>query len=715
VKKGLVVVESPAKARTIGRILGRNYTVLASLGHIRDLPKSKLGVDVEHGFEPQYVVPKAKSKVVSEIREAATKADAVYLATDPDREGEAISWHLIAAAKLESGGRSLQRVVFHEITSEAVTRAFKNPRDIDMHLVEAQQARRVLDRLVGYKLSPLLWKKVQRGLSAGRVQSVAVRLIVDREREIEAFVAEEFWILRVKLTRPGGQDPFWAKVVALRDGKKLTVGTEAAAVATLSQLVSATYAVADVTTKSVPHKPAAPFTTSTLQQEASRRLRFTASQTMAVAQQLYEGVSLGKGDSVGLITYMRTDSPHLAAGAVSEIRDFIGSEFGPEYVPSRPHRYTSKSKFAQEAHEAIRPTGITNTPERLKAFLDARQLKLYTLIWQRAIASQMSPSVYENVTVSVDAATTGSGGFLLEAVSSRCTFQGFERLYRERSDEAEQGEDEGLQLPELKQGERLAYAGSDKEQKFTQPPARYTEATLVRALEQKGIGRPSTYAPTLSVIQYREYVMKEAGRFRPTKLGLVVNDLLSEHFPRIVDVGFTAKMETQLDDVAQGERDWVSVVSDFYQPFSAELQGAEDRIAHVNVTEPTDEVCPNCGKPMVVRTGRFGRFVACSGYPECKTTKKLSVSTGAHCPECGADIVVKRSKKGKTFYGCSRYPACTFAMPRKPVATPCPKCGKVQVPYGKSKTKCLSCGAVTLVASAAASAEDEEGAQHADA
>jgi len=715
VKKGLVVVESPAKARTIGRILGRNYTVLASLGHIRDLPKSKLGVDVEHGFEPQYVVPKAKSKVVSEIREAAAKADAVYLATDPDREGEAISWHLIAAAKLEAGDRSLQRVVFHEITSEAVTRAFKNPRDIDMRLVEAQQARRVLDRLVGYKLSPLLWKKVQRGLSAGRVQSVAVRLIVDREREIEAFVAEEFWVLRVKLTRLDGRDPFWAKVVASRDGKKLSVGTEAAALATLNQMVTARYTVADVTKKTVPHKPAAPFTTSTLQQEASRRLRFTASQTMAVAQQLYEGVPLGKGDPVGLITYMRTDSPHLATAAVSEIRDFIGTEFGPDYLPSKPHRYTSKSKFAQEAHEAIRPTSVANTPERLKAFLDARQLKLYTLIWQRAIASQMSPSLYENITVAIDAATTGDAGFLLEAASSRCTFQGFEKLYRERSDEAEQGEDEGLQLPDLGKGEGLTHAGSDKEQKFTQPPARYTEASLVKTLEQKGIGRPSTYAPTLSVIQYRDYVAKEAGRFRPTKLGFVVNDLLSEHFPRIVDVGFTANMEAQLDDVAQGERDWVSVVGEFYKPFSTELEGAESRIAHVNVTEPTDEVCPNCGKPMVVRTGRFGRFVACSGYPECKTTRKLSVSTGAHCPECGADIVVKRSKKGKTFYGCSRYPACTFAMPRKPVATPCPKCGKVQVPYGKSKTKCLSCGAVTALSPGAGSGEDEDGAQHADA
>jgi len=706
VKKGLVVVESPAKARTIGRILGRQYTVLASLGHIRDLPKSKLGVDVDNGFEPQYVVPKAKSKVVSEIREAASKADAVYLATDPDREGEAISWHLIAAAKLDVPGRPLQRVVFHEITAEAVNRAFKNPREIDMHLVEAQQARRILDRLVGYKLSPLLWKKVQRGLSAGRVQSVAVRLVVDREREIEAFVAEEFWILRVKLTRPNGQDPFWAKVVALRDGKKLTVASEDVAAATLSQLVSGRYSVADVKTKSVPHKPAAPFTTSTLQQESSRRLHFTASQTMALAQQLYEGVSLGKGDSVGLITYMRTDSPHLATSAVAEIRDFVAAEFGQEFVPAKPHRYTSKSKFAQEAHEAIRPTSVANTPERMKAFLDARQLRLYTLIWQRAVASQMSPSVYDNLTVTVDAVTKANDGFLLEAGSSRCTFQGFERLYRERADEPEPGDDEGTQLPDLKEGEKLAYADSEREQKFTQPPARYTEATLVKMLEQKGIGRPSTYAPTLSVIQYREYVMKEAGRFRPTKLGIVVNDLLNEHFPRVVDIGFTAKMEGQLDDVAQGERDWVSVVSEFYLPFASELDGAEQRIAHVDVTEPTNEVCPNCGKPMIVRSGRFGRFIACSGYPECKTTKKVTVPTGAHCPECGADIIVKRSKKGKTFYGCSKYPECKFAMPRKPVATPCPKCGKVQVPYGKTKTKCLSCGAVTLLVPAAAEGEN---------
>ncbi len=705
-KKRLVIVESPAKARTIGRILGRQYTVLASLGHVRDLPKSKLGVDVDHGFEPQYVVPKAKSKVVSEIREAAAKSEAVFLATDPDREGEAISWHLISAAKLNGGDRSLQRVVFHEITADAVTKAFKNPRDIDMRLVEAQQARRVLDRLVGYKLSPLLWKKVQRGLSAGRVQSVAVRLIVDREREIEAFVVEEFWVLRVQLTRLNGKDPFWARVVGLRDGSKFSAGSEAAAVATLSQLESAGYTVADVTKKEVPHKPAAPFTTSTLQQESSRRLHFTASQTMAIAQQLYEGVPLGKGESIGLITYMRTDSPHLAAGAVSEIREFVASEFGPEYVPSRPHRYTSKSKFAQEAHEAIRPTSVANTPDRLKPFLDVRQLKLYTLIWQRAVASQMSHSRYENVLVSVDAATEAKNGFLLEASSSQCVFEGFEKLYREHADEPEAREGEGTLLPELKKGEKLSYAGSEKEQRFTQPPARYTEATLVKALEQKGIGRPSTYAPTLSVIQYRDYVVKETGRFRPTKLGRVVNDLLNEHFPRIVDVGFTAKMEGQLDDVAQGERDWVSVVNEFYQPFVSELDGAEERIERVNVTEPTGEVCPNCGKPMVVRTGRFGRFVACSGYPECKTTKKLAVSTGAHCPECGADIVVKRSKKGKTFYGCGRYPDCTFAMPRKPVASPCPKCGKVQVPYGKTKAKCLSCGAVTLLPSEAGAGVD---------
>lgn len=693
VKKRLVVVESPAKARTIGRILGRGYTVKASMGHIRDLPRSKLGVDVEHGFEPSYVVPKAKSKIVSEIRAAATDADSIFLATDPDREGEAISWHLISAAKLQADGRDIRRVVFHEITEDAVKRAFRQPRDIDMRLVDAQQARRVLDRLVGYKLSPLLWKKVQRGLSAGRVQSVTVRLVVDREREIEGFKAEEYWVLHVRLQRLTVDESFWAKVTALRNGKKLNVADQGTAVRTVEQLEKADYLVSQVKTRDVKRSPAAPFTTSTLQQEASRKLRFSVSQTMALAQQLYEGIALGGGGPTGLITYMRTDSPRITPAAISEIRDYVARAFGPDYVPPKPHRYASRGKFAQEAHEAVRPTSVERTPDSLKSSLNQNQLKLYRLIWQRAVASQMAPAVYETTNIAVDASTGANTGFVLEATSSRLKFPGFAALYIEATDDAPDGDERG-QLPDVQEGEGLSYVESTQEQKFTQPPPRYTEATLVKALEQKGIGRPSTYAPTLSVIQQREYVVKDAGRFRPTKLGTIVTDLLREHFPNVVDIGFTAKMEAELDEVAQGDRNWVSVVRDFYGPFAGNLEGAEQRIERVDASEPTSEVCPNCGKPMAVRTGRFGKFLACTGYPECKTTRKYVKPTGAKCPECGADVIEKVSKKKKVFYGCSRYPECTFATNRPPVAATCPKCGKMLVKHGRGTARCVACGAV---------------------
>lgn len=706
-KKGLVIVESPAKARTVGRILGRDYEVVASMGHIRDLPKSKLGVDVENGFQPTYEVPKAKAKIVSGIRSAAGKTDTVYLATDPDREGEAISWHLVAAARLDANDRRLQRVVFHEITADAVTKAFNHPRDIDTRLVDAQQARRVLDRLVGYKLSPLLWKKVQRGLSAGRVQSVAVRLVVEREREIEGFVTDEYWILSVKLGRHATDEAFWARVIGLRGRRKLVVSGEDTAAGHVSKLSAARYSVDDVKVKDVPKRPAAPFTTSTLQQEAARKHRYTASRTMVLAQQLYEGITLGDGEATGLITYMRTDSPRITPTAVSEIRDFIVNSYGADYVPAKPYQYASKGKFAQEAHEAIRPTSVSRTPNSLKAFLDTNQLKLYTLIWQRAVASQMSAMVSEVTTVNVDARVESDdeSGYRLEATSSRVKFPGFSALYVESPDDS--GDDEqATGLPDVSKGESLQYLDSSSEQKFTQPPPRYTEATLVKTLEQKGIGRPSTYAPTLSVIQQREYVLKEAGRFRPTRLGALVNDLLVEHFPKVVDIGFTAHLEGELDDIARGEREWVAVVRDFYVPFAAELDGAEQRVARVDASEPTDQVCPNCNRPMVIRSGRFGRFLACSGYPECKTTQKIVKPTGALCPECGADVIVKRSKKGKTFYGCSRYPDCEFATNRKPLSVPCPSCGKAMVAQGRDKGKCTKCGTVSSLEAAGTSGGD---------
>ncbi len=696
-KKGLVIVESPTKARTIGRILGRQYDVVASLGHIRDLPRSKLGVDVDNDFKPTYSIPRSKSRTVSAIRTAAAKTHSIFLATDPDREGEAISWHLIAAAHLDNDGRTLHRVVFHEITPEAVDKAFRQPRGIDTHLVDAQQARRVLDRLVGYKLSPLLWKKVQRGLSAGRVQSVAVRIVVEREREIERFTAEEYWILQVKVGRTCSDEVFWAKVVGTHGRKKLEISTQSAAAEAVAKLATADYSVADVRVKDVQRRPSAPFTTSTLQQEAARKFRFSASRTMALAQQLYEGVTLGHGESTGLITYMRTDSSRMAPAAVAEIRDYIVNTYGPDYVPARAYSYAGKSRFAQEAHEAIRPTSVANTPDRVRQFLDGNQSKLYTLIWQRAVASQMSPLVNEVTTITVNADLGGDNGFLAEATSSRVKFPGFSALYVESSDDA-MDEARGSGLPDVHKGERLVYHDSSQEQRFTQPPPRYTEATLVQTLEQRGVGRPSTYAPTLSVIQQREYVMKEGGRFKPTRLGYVVNDLLVEHFPGVVDIDFTARLETELDDIARGKRAWVSVVRDFYQPFSLELDGAEQRVKRVDMTEPTDQVCPSCGRPMVVRSGRFGRFLACSGYPECRTTQRIVKPTGAHCPECGADIVEKRSKKAKTFFGCSRYPECQFATNRRPLPTPCPECGKVLLPHGRGKGKCASCDAVTALA-----------------
>jgi len=692
-KKNLVIVESPAKARTLSKILGRNYSLKASLGHIRDLPKSALGVDIAHGFIPKYVVLREKSKVVGELQQAAKVASTVYLATDPDREGEAIAWHLVEI--INSNHIPYRRVIFHEITEEAVERAFKHPRSIDMQLVNAQQARRVLDRLVGYKISPLLWRKVKRGLSAGRVQSVAVRIIVDREREIEKFVPVEYWTIEAELAKktPAAEvSPFRATLVSLFDGTKLAIRNQQEATEICDELEQAGYSVIKVTTKKATRQPAPPFITSTLQQEAWRKLRFTAAHTMTIAQQLYEGLPIGDEGSVGLITYMRTDSTRVARSAIAETREFIAEKYGSQFLPPHARTFIKSVKGAQEAHEAIRPTKIRREPPLIKPYLTADQFKLYELIWKRMAASQMSAASFDNTTVDIKARCPRSKtDYLLRASSSVLTFPGFTILYIEGKDETEEGK-KSSPLPSLEKGDELKLLGLSPEQHFTQPLPRFTEATLIKTLEQWGIGRPSTYAPTLSTIQERGYVTKTNGSFQPTKLGILVNDLLIKHFPDVVDIEFTARMEDELDDIASGNRNWVSVVQNFYTPFEKSLQNASTAIEKVKFApEPTSEICPKCGKPMVVKEGRYGKFLACSGYPECKSTKSYQVKTGAKCPECGSELVEKFNKKRRIFYGCSNYPDCDFATHFKPLPQPCPNCGGLLTLYRQKWAKCTKC------------------------
>jgi DNA topoisomerase-1 len=690
----LVIVESPAKARTLNKILGRSYSVKASLGHVRDLPRASLGVDIDKDFTPKYVIPAEKKKIVGEIQKAANKASSIYLATDPDREGEAISWHLVQATKLDKDEISIQRVVFHEITKDAVQEAFQSPRSIDMNLVNAQQARRILDRLVGYKLSPLLWRKVQRGLSAGRVQSVAVRMIVDREREIQNFIPQEYWIMEVELAPLEEKEAsFKARLVALADGTKLDISNKDEAEKVTADLEKAEYAVKTMVTKQVARQPAPPFITSTLQQEAWQKLHFTAGRTMAIAQQLYEGLPLGKEGSVGLITYMRTDSTHVAASAISEAREFIGEKYGAKFLPPKPRSFARKAKWAQEAHEAIRPTKIHRQPEQLKPFLDSAQLKLYELIWKRMVASQMSAALYDTTSVDIKASNTENQpqGYLLKASSSVVKFPGFVAVYSESRDEDDRGES-FVSLPKLRIGDKLIYLGTFPEQCFTQPPPRYSEATLIKALEQKGIGRPSTYAPILSTIQERDYVNKADGKFHPTELGITVNKILTAHFPKIVDPGFTAQMEEQLDEIAQGKYKWIAALQEFYPPFQDMLDKAWTNLEKVSMTQVSEETCPNCGRPMVIKIGRFGKFLACSGYPDCKTTMPYIVKIGVSCPQCGGELVQRISKKKrKVFYGCSKFPKCQFTVNRRPIAQPCPACGNLLVQYRGDWVKCVAC------------------------
>ena len=704
----LVIVESPTKARTVGRFLGAGYTVRASVGHIRDLPRNRLGVNVDEDFAPRYVIPSKKKDVVRDLKAAAKRADEIYLATDLDREGEAISWHLVEALNLgRRGVPAPQRVVFHEITRDAIEHAFAHPREIDMQLVESQQTRRILDRLVGYSISPLLREKMhRRGLSAGRVQSVALRLIVEREREIEAFVPVEYWsieadlIKREKRKRPRS---FRAKLFKVR-GEKFESSSGKEVQTLVDELQRAEYVVGAVRRGERRRKPAAPFTTSTMQQDASRKLGFNARRTMRVAQQLYEGVELGGADAgpVGLITYMRTDSVSLAESAVTETREYIAQTFGPEYLPARPPVYKTKTKKAQQAHEAIRPTAVRRTPQAIKEYLTREQHRLYRLIWQRTVASQMAPAVLTTMSVDVLAgppqaeerspAASLDKPYMFRATGSRVKFKGFMAVYTEGRDE-DAPKDKSKALPPLEEGEFLDLLELLPEQHFTQPPPRYTDATLIRTLEEYGIGRPSTYAPIISILQDRYYVTRDGKRFLPTVIGEIVYDLLIKHFAEILDYGFTARMEEELDEIAAGDREWVPVLREFWEPFSQTLQLAQEQMEPVVIPDKaSDEICPKCGRPMLLKLGRYGWFYGCSGFPECRGSKGFFTQLGIPCPECGGEIVERKTRKRRTFYGCNQYPDCEWTSWKRPIETRCPSCGGLLVEDGKKGVTCLACG-----------------------
>jgi DNA topoisomerase-1 len=694
--KQLVIVESPAKARTVGQILGNKYVVAASQGHLRDLPKSKIGVEVENDFQPSYVIMRDKRSILKDLKQAGDKASSIFLATDPDREGEAISWHLQQAAQWDQRPDPPKRVVFHEITKQAVEEAFEHPREIDMQLVNAQQARRILDRLVGYQISPLLWRRVQRGLSAGRVQSVALRMVVEREKDIQAFVPVESWTLEAQLHKesdPADKAHLFTGVLHSEKGKRgrLTIPNEDEARSREAELKDAAYAVADVRKRQVRQRPTAPFTTSTLQQEAGRKLRLTPTTTMRVAQELYEGLPLGGGDSGGLITYMRTDSVQVASSAIQEARQYITEKYGKDYVPEKPRVYTTKAKAAQEAHEAIRPTSIFRTPDSIKSYLSRTQLNLYRLVWSRMLASQMAEARSEATTVDIDATCKTSGKvYMFRATGSVLVFPGFRALYLESKDDTD--DDSSQALPVLATDDPLDCEKLEALQHFTKPPPRFTEATLIKAMEEKGIGRPSTYAPTVGTLMSRHYVAKEQNRLMPTVLGTTVTELLLQFFTGVMDPDFTAKMEEELDEVSRGEREWVPMLDQFYDPFQKALQTAEESMPRTKVEEETDEVCEECGLPMVIKTGRFGRFMACTGFPDCRNTKQILKRTGVNCPRCGGDLVERRSRGGRRpFYGCSRYPECDFLVNQLPLGNPCPECSGLMVQRSRDLAACTNC------------------------
>lgn len=674
--KHLVIVESPAKARSVGNFLGKDYTVIASKGHVRDLLATQLSVDIDNDFEPKYRVPNEKRDTVKEIKAAVQAAEKIYLATDPDREGEAIAWHLVAAADIPL--ENTQRVIFHEITDKAIHEAFSHPRDIDMRLVNAQQARRILDRLVGYQISPLLWEKVRNRLSAGRVQSIALRMVVDREREIEAFVPVEYWTIDVELSKQqvNGKKPetFIAHLAKI-NGADADLHTEAEVLPHVAALEKSLYQVTDVKIGTRQRKPSPPFTTSTLQQEASRRLGFNAGRTMQAAQKLYEGIDLGVGNITGLITYMRTDSLNISEDAQKEAREYIGKHFGADYMPAQPPKYKTKAKGAQEAHEAIRPTSAMRVPDdTLKNILDtsatknARDLfRLYKLIWERFMASQMSNAVYDTMRVDIIAGERRDNmPYLLRASGSRLKFAGFLALYEDSKDEdAAIDPDEGRILPEMSIDERLNLIQVLPEQHFTQPPPRFTEASLVRTLEEYGIGRPSTYAPTVGIIQDRDYVTREDRRLVPSETGKIVSDLLVQFFPEEMDYQFTARMEEQLDDIADNTGEWKPMLREFYAPFEQRLTYARDHMPTMKQQETVGRACPVCGGQLVIKYGRFGKFIGCSNHPQCTHTEPYLEYTGVSCPKCGTtdagELVERKTRKGRTFYGCSRYPACDFS------------------------------------------------------
>ena len=665
----LVIVESPAKAKTIRKYLGDGYEVTASMGHIRDLPASQLGIDVDHDYTPQYINIKGKEKLIKELKSEAKKADQVYLATDPDREGEAISWHL--AHLLGLNIEDTNRVTFGEITKKGVTEGMAHPRAIDIDLFNAQQARRILDRLVGYKLSPFLWRKVRRGLSAGRVQSVAVRLIVDREKEIENFKPEEYWNLDAVLSPPSSQKKFTARLYGTAAGKKLEVTNEAQATGIVKDLEGADYTVTELKRGHRKKVPAPPFITSTLQQEASRRLGFTATRTMRAAQTLYEGVDIAGRGTMGLITYMRTDSLRVSDEAVAGAKEYITEAYGERYVCPTKRTYKSRSATAaQDAHEAIRPSVPGLTPDEAEKSISGDIAKLYRLIWSRFIASQMSDCEQDTVSAHITAAD-----YQFRASGYVVTFEGFTALYEEATDEKEKKE---TALPPLEQGQTLKLRSLTPEQKFTQPPARYTEATLIRSLEENGIGRPSTYAPIITTIIDRGYVEREQKKLKPTLLGRTINDLMMQEFPDIVDVTFSAGMEKNLDKVENGSADWRETIDAFYKGFAAALEKAEKDMEGKKIKVPdeeTDEICEKCGRKMVIKTGRYGKFLACPGFPECTNTKRLVKDTGGKCPKCGGRMLLRKSAKGRVYYGCENYPNCDFMTWDEPVAQTCEKCG----------------------------------------